>query len=74
MRVGYARAARMLDLLEDKGIIGPADGAKPREILVSAEQFGVIKEADKILENDEFLNGNNNDDNEERKDEQSELN
>ena len=74
LRVGYARAARMLDLLEDKGIIGPADGAKPREILVSAEQFGVIKEADKILENDEFLNGNNNDDNEERKDEQSELN
>ncbi|MBU1163984.1 DNA translocase FtsK [Patescibacteria group bacterium] len=36
LRVGYARAARILDLLEAQGFIGPADGAKPREIL-SAE-------------------------------------
>lgn len=35
LRVGYARAARLLDLLEDQGVIGPADGARPREILVS---------------------------------------
>lgn len=33
LRVGYARAARLLDLLESNGVIGPADGAKPREIL-----------------------------------------
>lgn len=32
LRVGYARAARLLDLLEMRGIIGPADGAKPREV------------------------------------------
>jgi DNA segregation ATPase FtsK/SpoIIIE, S-DNA-T family len=32
MRIGYARAARLLDMLEDSGIIGPGDGAKPREI------------------------------------------
>ena len=32
LRVGYARAARLLDIMEDKGIIGPADGAKPREV------------------------------------------
>jgi len=32
LRVGYARAARLLDLMEDKGIIGPGDGAKPREV------------------------------------------
>jgi len=32
LRVGYARAARLLDILEDKGIIGPGDGAKPREV------------------------------------------
>ncbi len=32
LRVGYARAARLLDILEDKGIIGPGEGAKPREV------------------------------------------
>ncbi|MFA5368873.1 MAG: DNA translocase FtsK, partial [Candidatus Paceibacterota bacterium] len=35
--VGYARAARLIDILEERGIVGPADGAKPREILVSEE-------------------------------------
>jgi S-DNA-T family DNA segregation ATPase FtsK/SpoIIIE len=34
-RIGYARAARLLDLLEAKGVIGPGEGAKPRDILVS---------------------------------------
>lgn len=33
LKVGYARAARLLDLLEQAGMIGPGDGAKPREIL-----------------------------------------
>jgi len=33
LKVGYARAARLLDLLEMEGFIGPGDGAKPREIL-----------------------------------------
>ncbi|MBI5221342.1 MAG: DNA translocase FtsK, partial [Candidatus Magasanikbacteria bacterium] len=32
MKVGYARAARLLDELEENGIVGPADGAKPREV------------------------------------------
>ncbi len=32
LRVGYARAARLLDIMEAKGIIGPGDGAKPREV------------------------------------------
>ena len=33
LRVGYSRAARLMDLLEERGVIGPADGAKPREVL-----------------------------------------
>ncbi len=34
LRLGYTRAARMMDILEVRGIIGPGEGAKPREILV----------------------------------------
>ncbi len=37
LRLGYTRAARMLDLLEMRGYVGPGDGAKPREILVDPE-------------------------------------
>ncbi len=32
LRIGYSRAARLIDILEEKGIVGPADGAKPREV------------------------------------------
>ncbi len=41
LRVGYARAARILDLLEEQGFIGPGDGAKPREILVRGGMDGM---------------------------------
>ena len=34
LRVGYARAARLLDILEERGMVGPADGAKPRDVFV----------------------------------------
>ncbi len=34
LKVGYARAARLLDIMEEKGLIGPADGAKARKILI----------------------------------------
>ena len=38
LRVGYARAARLIDLMEERGVIGPGDGAKPREILISTDE------------------------------------
>lgn len=41
LRVGYARAARLLDILEEQGIIGPGDGAKPREV------YGVVPSDEK---------------------------
>ncbi len=37
LRLGYTRAARMMDILETRGIIGPGEGAKPREILVALD-------------------------------------
>jgi S-DNA-T family DNA segregation ATPase FtsK/SpoIIIE len=33
LRIGYARAARLIDILEERGVIGPGDGAKPREVI-----------------------------------------
>jgi S-DNA-T family DNA segregation ATPase FtsK/SpoIIIE len=37
LRLGYTRAARIVDILEQRGILGPGDGAKPREILVDLD-------------------------------------
>ena len=37
LKLGYARAARLMDMLEDRGVIGPGDGAKPREVLEKIE-------------------------------------
>ncbi len=40
LKVGYARAARLMDMLEERGVVGPADGAKPREVLDSVDTSG----------------------------------
>ena len=38
LKIGYARAARLLDMLEARGVIGPQDGAKPREVYVKEQE------------------------------------
>ena len=38
-RVGYNRAARLVDSMEERGIIGPTRGSKPREVLISADEY-----------------------------------
>ncbi len=38
LRVGYSRAARLMDMLEDRGVIGPQNGSRPREILEGGEE------------------------------------
>ena len=35
MRVGYNRAARMIEIMEKEGVVGPSDGVKPRQVLVN---------------------------------------
>jgi S-DNA-T family DNA segregation ATPase FtsK/SpoIIIE len=44
LRIGYSRAARIVDQLENKGFISGYDGAKPREILISRDDFLKFKE------------------------------
>jgi S-DNA-T family DNA segregation ATPase FtsK/SpoIIIE len=40
LRIGYARAARILDQMEDKGVVGPPDGSRFREVLVTSDGWG----------------------------------
>ena len=43
LKLGYARAARIVDEMEEKGIVGPFQGSKPRNILVTKEQWETMK-------------------------------
>ncbi|MCL6516225.1 DNA translocase FtsK [Alicyclobacillus sp.] len=43
-RVGYSRAARIVDQMEQRGLVGPFEGSKPREVLISAEEWQRLKE------------------------------
>lgn len=43
MRVGYTRAARMIDQMEARGVVGPYEGSKPREVLMTLEQLQASK-------------------------------
>lgn len=38
-KIGYTRAARLIDMMEQRGIVGPLDGAKPREILITRDEM-----------------------------------
>lgn len=46
LSIGYGRAAKILDMLEEAGIIGPSNGAKPREVMISPEQFEAMGGSD----------------------------
>ena len=45
LRIGYGRAARLLDMMQHEGLIGPPDGSKAREVLVSTAYFSEIHES-----------------------------
>lgn len=44
LRIGYARAARLMDLLEEAGVVGSADGSRAREVLMRPDEDGTISE------------------------------
>ncbi|HMB28230.1 MAG TPA: DNA translocase FtsK, partial [Blastocatellia bacterium] len=51
LRIGYGRAASIIDMMEREGIVGPEDGSKPRQVLVKAD---FIERLDQIREEDEL--------------------
>jgi S-DNA-T family DNA segregation ATPase FtsK/SpoIIIE len=48
LRVGYNRAARMIEMMEEDGIVAPADGAKPRNVLVRKNMDGTVRDLEDL--------------------------
>lgn len=46
LKVGYARAGRIMDMLEEKGVVGPPDGSKPREVLLDEDGLAALESVD----------------------------
>ncbi len=67
LRVGYARAARLLDILEEMGVVGPADGSKARDVLVRQgdleENFSTVLDEEEVKD-DQIVDDDKEDDDE----------
>ena len=44
-RIGYNRAARIVDMMEEMGVVGPQDGSSPRQVIMTREEFEALKDA-----------------------------
>ena len=52
-RIGYNRSARIVDQMEERGIVGPQDGARPRKVLITAEEWQEMKNGITSSDDDE---------------------
>ena len=50
LKIGYGRAARIIDQLHSAGVVGPADGSKPREVLISLEKLDALMRGEDLQE------------------------
>ena len=57
LKVGYARAGRIMDMLEEKGVVGPPDGSKPREVLLDEEGLAELEALEARMSQDDDLGG-----------------
>ena len=57
LKVGYARAGRIMDMLEEKGVVGPPDGSKPREVLLNEEELAELQALEARMSDDDGLGG-----------------
>ena len=48
LKLGYARAARIVDEMEERGIVGPFEGSKPRQLLITKEQWAAMKSSGQL--------------------------